>query len=59
MKTILILNGTVINENQILEQDIFVKNGKINKIGNDLSSKVLNPPPIEALKYRIKNSLNI
>jgi len=30
MKTILILNGKVINENQILEQDIFVKDGKIN-----------------------------
>ena len=38
MKTILILNGRVINENQILEQDIFVKDGKINKIDNDLSS---------------------
>ena len=38
MKTILILNGKVINENQILEQDIFVKDGKINKIDNDLSS---------------------
>ena len=37
MKTILILNGKVINENQILEQDIFVKDGKINKIDNDLS----------------------
>ena len=38
MKTILILNGTVINEIKILEQDIFVKDGKINKIDNDLSS---------------------
>ena len=28
-------------------------------IGNVLSSKGLNPPPIEALKYPIQNSLNI
>ena len=28
-------------------------------IGNILSSKGLNPPPIEALKHRIQNSLSV
>ncbi|MCU0469622.1 MAG: dihydroorotase [Arcicella sp.] len=37
MKTILILNAQVVNEGKIQTQDIFVKNGLIDKIGNDLS----------------------
>jgi dihydroorotase len=37
MKTILILNAQVVNEGKIQTQDIFVKDGLIDKIGNDLS----------------------
>lgn len=38
MKSILILNAKVVNENTIQELDVFVKNGRIEKIGKDLSS---------------------
>jgi dihydroorotase len=38
MSTILILNGTIVNEGQIFESDIFIKDGLIDKIGKDLSN---------------------
>jgi len=38
MKSILIINAKVVNENTIQELDVFVKNGRIEKIGKDLSS---------------------
>ena len=38
MKSILILNAKVVNENTIQELDVFVKNGRIEKIGKDLSN---------------------
>ncbi len=37
MPSILIVNGTLVNEGQIFESDIFVKDGLIDQIGNDLS----------------------
>ena len=37
MSTILILNGTLVNEGQIFESDIFIKDGLIDQIGKDLS----------------------
>mgnify|MGYP003302745819 CR=1 FL=1 len=37
MKSILILNATIINENSQKISDIFVKDGRINQISNDLS----------------------
>ena len=37
MSTILILNARVVNEGQITESDVFIKNGFIVKIGTDLS----------------------
>ena len=37
MKSILILNATIINENSQMISDIFVKDGIINQISNDLS----------------------
>ncbi|WP_422006787.1 dihydroorotase [Roseivirga pacifica] len=39
MASILILNGTVVNENRIFEADIFVKDGLIMAIGKDLQYK--------------------
>ena len=36
MSTLLILNGTIVNENRIFQADIFVKNGFIEKIESDL-----------------------
>lgn len=39
MASILILNGTVVNENRIFEADIFVKDGLIEAIGKDLQHK--------------------
>jgi dihydroorotase len=43
MGTLLILNAKIVNENQIIESDIYIRNGRIEKIGKDLSSmKVLN-----------------
>lgn len=39
MASILILNGTVVNENRIFEADIFVKDGLIEAIGKDLQYK--------------------
>ena len=38
MSTILILNGTLINEGQKVQKDIFIKEGRIDKIDGDLSS---------------------
>lgn len=39
MQTILLLNAKVVNENTISELDILVKNGRIEKIGKDLSGE--------------------
>ena len=39
MASILILNGTVVNENRIFEADILVKDGLIEAIGKDLQHK--------------------
>ncbi len=39
MSTILILNGTLVNENKTFEADIFIKNGLIEAIGKDLQHK--------------------
>jgi dihydroorotase len=39
MKSILLLNAKVVNEGTISEWDIWVKNGRIKKIGKDLSSE--------------------
>lgn len=42
MSTLLILNAKIVNENSIVESDIYIRNGRIEKIGKDLSSmKVL------------------
>ncbi|HIP81471.1 MAG TPA: dihydroorotase [Leucothrix mucor] len=37
MSTLLILNATIVNENSIVESDIYIRNGRIEKIGKDLS----------------------
>ncbi len=37
MASLLILNGTLVNENQIFESDIYIKDGLIEKIDKDLS----------------------
>ncbi len=39
MKSILILNAKVVNENQIIERDVLVKDGIIEQIDQDLSGK--------------------
>lgn len=39
MASILILNGTLVNENQIFEADIFIKDDTIQEIGKDLQHK--------------------
>ena len=36
MSTLLILNGTIVNENRIFQADLFIKNGFIEKIESDL-----------------------
>ncbi len=42
MSTLLILNARIVNENSIVESDIYIRNGRIEKIAKDLSSmKVL------------------
>jgi len=42
MSTLLILNAKIVNENSIIESDIYIRNGRIEKIGKDLSAmKVL------------------
>jgi len=38
MGTLLILNAKIVNENSIFESDIYVRNGRIDKIAKDLSS---------------------
>jgi len=38
MGTLLILNAKIVNENTILESDIYIRGGRIEKIGSDLSS---------------------
>jgi len=38
MSTLLILNAKIVNENSIVESDIYVRNGRIDKIGKDLSA---------------------
>ncbi len=38
-KTYLIVNAKIINEGQIVENDVFVKNGRIERIGKDLQSQ--------------------
>lgn len=40
MSSILILNGTLVNENKVFEADIFVKDGLIESIGKDLQHKL-------------------
>ena len=43
MGTLLILNAKIVNENEVFESDIYIRSGRIEKIGKDLSSlKVLN-----------------
>ena len=37
MASILIVNGTLVNEGKIFESDIYIKEGKIDQIGKDLS----------------------
>ena len=37
--SILILNGSIVNEGEITQQDVFVENGRISQIGSDLQSK--------------------
>ncbi len=39
MASILILNGTLVNENQIFQADIFIKDDLIHEIGKDLQHK--------------------
>ncbi|MFY0593778.1 dihydroorotase [Roseivirga sp.] len=39
MSSILILNGTLVNENQIFEADIYIENNLIHTIGKDLQHK--------------------
>ena len=39
MSSILILNGTLVNENRIFEADIYIENGLIHTIGKDLQHK--------------------
>lgn len=39
MASVLIINGTLVNENQIFEADIFIKDGLIESIGPDLQHK--------------------
>ncbi len=42
MSTLLILNARIVNENSIVDSDIYIRNGRIEKIAKDLSSmKVL------------------
>jgi len=38
MGTLLILNAKIVNENTIFESDIYIRGGRIEKIGKDLSS---------------------
>jgi len=38
MGTLLILNAKIVNENQIFESDVYIRSGRIEKIGKDLSS---------------------
>ena len=38
MGTLLILNAKIVNENTIIESDIYIRSGRIEKIGKDLSS---------------------
>ncbi len=38
MGTLLILNAKIVNENTITESDIYIRSGRIEKIGKDLSS---------------------
>jgi predicted amidohydrolase len=42
MSSSLILNAKVINEGKTQELDVFIKNGKIEKIGKDLSHIIAN-----------------
>lgn len=39
MKSILIVNANIVNEGKVFSSDIFIKDGKIDQIGFDLSSK--------------------
>lgn len=39
MDDLLILNGKLVNEGAVFESDIYIKNGRIEQIGRDLSSK--------------------
>ena len=38
MGTLLILNAKIVNENKVFESDIYIRSGRIEKIGKDLSS---------------------
>ena len=39
MKSILILNGQVVNEGTVIPQDIFIRNGRFEKLDGDLASQ--------------------
>ena len=69
MGTLLILNAKIVNENKIFESDIYIRSGRIEKIGHDLSGmkvqhtldikgKYLLPGMIDANVHFRQNSLN-
>ncbi|MFK7900163.1 MAG: dihydroorotase [Cyclobacteriaceae bacterium] len=39
MSTILILNATIVNEGKQFQSDVYIKDGRIDQLGNDLSNK--------------------
>lgn len=42
MDSILIINAKIVNEGKIVESDLFVRNGRIDKVGTDLSRQKAN-----------------
>ena len=36
-QAILIINAAIVNEGKILEEDLLIKNGRINRIGKEIS----------------------
>lgn len=58
MGTLLILNAKIVNENKIIESDIYIRSGRIDKIGRDLSSmKVSNVLDVKG-KYVIPGMID-
>ena len=58
MSTLLILNAKIVNENTIFESDVYIRSGRIEKIGKDLSSmKVLNVLDIKG-KYLLPGMID-